>query len=451
MIEFLTLFLGLVTGEQRIELSVGEEVARVEIRLDQRSLGSLDGEPWIWAGDFGAALSPHELVAIARDDEGRELSRARQWLNLPRDRAEARFRLEHEAESSPPIARLWWQALDHDRPRSIEITFDGKRLAADDPERIVLPPHDPRTLHFLRAELIFSDTVQTQAELVFGGTYGDEVQSELTALVVQAKSKRPPKAEEMDGWFVKRGEPLRVVAAERGNVDLLVVREPSVRLWDALKNLRLRHLGAVHPRARFSTVTILPSRADRSILPGRIDRDDRVRFVFTQASESDRQNFAIHLLPQSGNLIQQADGTLFGILTEVFYEDLDATVPEHRLTDAVAIAGLLAAASDRRRAVLLLRTGDGADQSQLKPSAVRSYLADLQVPLYHWPLAPKGETLPTSAWGDEATLDDLGEIKKALKTLHQELDHQWVVWVVGAHLPHEVELSGEARGIELLR
>ena len=83
MIELLTLFVGLFTGPQAVELRV-EGVAAVELRLDGRPVGILTGAPWKLEIDFGADLAPHELVVIARDSAGRELDRLQRWVNLSR-------------------------------------------------------------------------------------------------------------------------------------------------------------------------------------------------------------------------------------------------------------------------------------------------------------------------------------------------------------------------------
>ncbi|MEO1366706.1 MAG: hypothetical protein AAFX50_05985, partial [Acidobacteriota bacterium] len=41
----------------------------------------------------------------------------------------------------------------------------------------------------------------------------------------------PPPAEAMAGWFTADGEPLRVLAIDRGPAELVVVRDPAVQDW----------------------------------------------------------------------------------------------------------------------------------------------------------------------------------------------------------------------------
>src|SRR5204863_4406612 len=55
-----------------------------------------------------------------------------------------------------------------------------------------------------------------------------------------------------------------------------------------------------------------------------------------------------------------------------------------RLTDAVAAAGLQAAAGSRARAVVLVLGPDPKDESAYRVDEVRRYLADLRVPLLVW-------------------------------------------------------------------
>jgi hypothetical protein len=71
MIEFVTLFLGLVLGVREVALVVGDEVAAVEIRLNDAPVATLTGPPWTLLLSFGvesAVPGPDRLadaVAVA--------------------------------------------------------------------------------------------------------------------------------------------------------------------------------------------------------------------------------------------------------------------------------------------------------------------------------------------------------------------------------------------------
>ena len=89
MIEIVTLFLGLVNGPQPVELAVRQGAAvQVEVRLDGQVVKRLKSPPWRLEVDLGEALAPHELVAVAYDESGRELARARRWINIDLPRAQ---------------------------------------------------------------------------------------------------------------------------------------------------------------------------------------------------------------------------------------------------------------------------------------------------------------------------------------------------------------------------
>ncbi len=82
MIRFLTLFLGLFSGPQVVELRVAEPVAAVAVQLDGGAVATIDAAPWELEIDFGSDPEPHRLVAVARDAAGRELDRVAAWVNV---------------------------------------------------------------------------------------------------------------------------------------------------------------------------------------------------------------------------------------------------------------------------------------------------------------------------------------------------------------------------------
>jgi hypothetical protein len=434
MIEFVSLFLGLVAGPQTVEVSAAPGVAAVELRLDGRSLGVLRGPPWSLACDLGSELAPHLLTAVASDGAGREVGRVEQRLNVLRARAEARLAFAPDPGGGPPAARLVWHALDYDRPRAVAVTLDGRPLPAADPARIPLPPYDPGAIHLLRAELVFSDAVHTDAELVFGGAFRDDVASELTAVVVRAPDRRLPTVDQMEGWFRAGGRPLRAVAVERTPVDLLVVRQRTVSTLAGLGQM-----AATVDRARG---------LDPSFL-GRLEPGDRVRYVFPIVERRSRPGHQQELMPISADLAARPRNSLLRILTHSFFTDLDVPTPRERLADAVAIAGMLAAGASRRRAVLLVANGDGEEVSRFSPAEVRRYLDRLQVPFFRWAVPHRKQAPPPGPWDPTRTLLSTAALHTAFADLERALDEQAIVWLEGSHLPGEVELAPGA-GVSLL-
>ena len=238
IVAFTTLFLGLTLGPHPVAVTVGEPVAAVELLLDGVAVGRLEGEPWTTSVDFGPVLAPHVLEAVALDAGGAELGRAGQRINLPRPPAEAEVVIERGAEGDPTVARLSWESLAGAEPRSVTAVFDGRPVEVADPHRIVLPPHDPERLHFLRVEIEFTDNVSTVVEATFGGLYQDRAETELTAIPVAPTGDDVSLSlDEIDGWFATvDGEPLRPVAVEEGPGEV-------VAILDGGAQGRIRELG----------------------------------------------------------------------------------------------------------------------------------------------------------------------------------------------------------------
>jgi hypothetical protein len=427
MIEITTFLLGLVLGVQPVEVSVAPAVATVEIRLDWMPVGALTGEPWRLTCDFGPRLAPHLLEAIARDNEGREVGRAQQWINLPRQRAEARLVLDSDPPGRPRRARLIWQALDYERPAEVRFLFDGKVLAPETLEEVVLPAYDQSEVHILSAEVEFSDDVKARADAVFGGSFGDRISSELTAVVLEAERRWIPDRPELQERLLVRGRPARIVAVEKPLAELLVVREQSAQTFDGLE--RLVTVGGAQR---------LPVRA---LLPDLLEFGDRVRFVFTSAEERMGSTGSFELMPVSEIVAGPRNDSLFRILTGITFPGRDRALARQRVADAVAVAGLLASGSNRRRAVLLIGSGDSHDNSQLSPRVVRDYLDRLMVPLVVWRFTDSAGLGELDTWGQSTDISSWRRFSRAYGELQRVLDSQFLVWIEGRHLPQEVSLA----------
>jgi len=123
-----------------------------------------------------------------------------------------------------------------------------------------------------------------------------------------------------------------------------------------------------------------------------------------------------------------------------------ASVPGQRLAEAVALAGLRAAADGCPRAVVLV-LGEGAvDESWHRPPSVREYLRALGVPLVVW--SPV-RGISSSPWGRAETVTGIGGLNQASRRLLKGLRRQWIVWVEGRYLPNEIELAENDKGIRL--
>ena len=233
VIAFASLFLGLVLGPRPVEMVVGEPVAAVELRLDGRLIGTVDEPPWRLVCDFGTELAPRHLEAVAHDAGGREVGRAEQWINLPQPRAVLNVVLEPRAAGEPRVARLSWESIAGAEPESVSASLDGVALSVGDPRRIALPAVDESQLHLLQIEMEFEGRVTSRVDVTFGGSYIEEISTELTALPLWATtSQRPPTAATAEGWFLKHGEALRVIAVEKETAEAVVIMDrPFPRLF----------------------------------------------------------------------------------------------------------------------------------------------------------------------------------------------------------------------------
>ncbi len=433
MIAFTTLFLGLILGVRPVELTVGDGVTAVEILLNGRQVAVLTEAPWRVDCDFGDELAPQELVAVARDAGGREIDRVRRWINMPQPPAQVTVVLDGGGDA-PRVARLAWESRIGDRPRAMKVSFDGVPLAVEDPRRIVLPPHDERQLHFLRAELEFSDQVASVAEVTFGGTYSDQVSTELSAVPVLTRKKKFSKPEAFAGLLRVDGEPLQVVAVDKGPALAVIV--PDHASFEAVDQLS-RIMDVAHRPLQHRALLLREYAA--------LHRDQSVRFIWPIAERQGNERRAFDLFPPSA-LYDEEVGGLYYLLS---LGSLRPAEGEQRLADAVAVAGLHAAEQRQRRAVVLLLGSDGeADPSQLTPRLARGYLERLRVPLYVWSFVrPSGP----SPWGDVEVITRLDDLRAAADKLAKALDRQRLVWLDGVHLPQKIELAPGVKGLELAR
>lgn len=437
MIAFASLFLGLVLGLQPVEVTVGEGVAAVEIVLNDRSLGRMRGEPWTIDCDFGPELIPHKLEAVAYDADDREIGRVVQWINLPQTPAVATAVVEPAREDRPAVARLAWESRGTITPRSVVASFDGQPLPVDDPRRIALPAHDPQDLHFFHAELDFGAGVRSFVDLVFGGTFGDEVRTEMTAVpvLVDKRGRRPPPPAALQGWFLRNGEPLEVVAVEKGPAEILVVQ-----------NRPFPPVAEKSGSARSNRLNPIASTAETARGRAPLADDVRVRFLIPTPQDHVGVTTRFNLFPTSGQYTS-ADGGLYWLLTRVRQSGMTAS--EQHLADAVAVAGLAAHERRCRRAVLLILGSEVDDGSQLTPAQARRYLGHLHVPLLFW--SPDKHPSPTlAAWGEPIRVPSVGQFNAAARALYKLLERQWIVWLNGTYLPQEIRLAPAAEGISIV-
>lgn len=450
MIEFLTLFLGLVSGPQTVEVQVEGPVAAVELRLDAESVGVRHEPPWQFPVDFGLELLPRELQAVAYAADGSEIARTHQLLNLPRPPAEVHLVLERDGGGGVTGARISWESSVRPNPVRVQVLLDGEALAVSDPAHVDLRGIAGSGFHLLQVEAEFSHDVAAQAQVAFGGEYLDSIQSALTALPVIPDWKGgAPGAGEMSGWFTARGQVLRPVAVEKGLAELVIVRGDGVVEAVAALEGRINQdldsgigtagVGGVEQLAVASN-TSWASVSERLRRALAFDASQRLRLLMPRARRAEGRHVEMETFAISPEISAEQGGLYWALRQKV---SLPGLAPEVRLADAVAVAGLQAAGANRRRAVLLVLAGADRDASRYTVAAVRRFLQALNVPLRVWWLG--GDPVPRQAWGKEEVIGSYSDLRRAAKRLGQELARQRIVWFDGTHLPQEITFSPAAR------
>ncbi len=442
---FLTLFLGLITGVHPVEMTVPDPlVARIELQLDGRTIGVLNGEPWTLTADLGDDLSPHELVALGFDRDGEQIAESRQWINMPRGRAEVELVLEGDPEGQVDSARLVWSSVDVAKPETAKVYLDGEELAGIDPKGFKVPKYNAAMPHLLQAELQLGDTL-ARDQAVIGGGPGSAVSRSLTALVLYDDSGgRLPEPPEVQGWIEARGKPVRVVALERPGADVIMVQDLAWYLQKRLKGLRNE---------------VLETRISARKRPTGLKSRDHFRLLFPipqAATGATVRSLQYPMSPNlwTGQLIEtHSQGAVDKQVAEAMPQGLMVGIPvngerkldtsNQHLTDAVAVGALAAAQGRRGRVLLLILGSDEKDHSRYSPEEVRSYLARLNVPLRVW--SPEPEKVDPG-WGQVESIATRRRLELAMRDLRSLLDNQIVVWVEGLHLPHQLELTAQAAG-----
>ena len=437
MIAFATLFLGLVLGVNDVTLIAGPEAARAVLLLDGAEIAELRGKPWTATVDLGPELAPHELVAVAFDKDGREAGTVRQWINRPRPPAEASVVIERRGDTR--VARLSWQSIVSAAPKFASVTVDGEPVPFADAHEVTLPDVDRDRLHVLHAELDFDGGVSVVQDVAFGGARSDEAAARLTAfpLLLEKKVKMPPPAR-LAGWFTLGGSSLTVAGVEEGPAEIVVVPHETAR--PALEEIAHDVLGP--------PVAAVPFGFRREVLRSfaSLKKDQRVHVVWPQPHHREHSGFRYDLFPRSEELTSR-DGGMLWFLTNVRYA-LRSEIPV-RLADAVAVAGLHAAARDRRRAVVLVLGPEPppADSGRLAPQMTRRYLERLGVPLFVWCAGRERDP----EWGACRDVSSAGKLDAATKELTTALERQRIVWLEGTFLPHAVGFTGDAGVTRLAR
>ena len=401
---FITLFLGIVSAKQGIELQADPGIASIRLLLAGQEIARLTQPPWRTEIDLGSNLVPRELEAIGYDANGHEAGRASQVLNLPRPAAEVQIVLGEDG------VQLRWINVEYAKPKSASVTFDGAPLRVDSNFRARLPVYMDRTRpHVIDAEVRFVDGVVARREEVLVGTrFSDTAETQLTPVLVTETSAQHPASYE--GCFSIDGAPVRVAAVEKEKARVIFVQDP-----DPQQTVR-----AIDPTGR-ATNRFTRNEVARWV---HFD-DDTVEEILWPVMQrfSDPGSRAVSGLFQHSQEFESRRGVM-AMLTTPMREGFDL---RRQYADAVAVAGIRAVEGGRRRAVVLI-VSDRDDASKIDPRAAQRYLASIGVPLFVWSPA---EFAPgaASSWEAIEDVSTLDHLRSAVNRLRGNLVAQRIAWV----------------------
>jgi hypothetical protein len=259
------------------------------------------------------------------------------------------------------------------------------------------------------------------------------VDAELTGVVVRAPGTSPPTVNSLASSLRSKGGLLHPVAVDKAPAKVVMVVDQ----------------GAIEPLRELAK-----SGEFEETTATRVKTGEEVSFVFPAVEMVSPRDVPARLFKTSQPFTRR-DGSFSFLLTRVVPP---AAQRYQRLTDALAVAALQAAAGARPRAVVLVLGPEPRDESAYRVAEVLRYLEELRVPLLVWstgqrsrrtisedhrPLATK------SPWGKASDVGTLSRLMRAVEGLRATIDDQYTVWVEGSHLPNSVELAERAKGVRL--
>jgi hypothetical protein len=419
MIEFATLLIGLLAGERMVELSVQPPIASVHLVLDGETIAELDGPPWRARVDFGHELQPHRLTAHGFDENGNWIDSTDQILNYNRSSFESTIILDPHPDIQPKTGRIIWHGALNDPPLAIDLSFDGRRIATDDRGRFSIPPHDPDDIHVLEGVVLFDQQHSASAVLTFGGVYGDQLTSALTAIPLTSPTDQIWSSEQVRDWIVVQGRRPDVFKVTAGPGVLVVLR--GDQLEAAIRGARTSG-SRLHPKAPAHRLGY-----DVSAISPRPLKGHEGTFRVTDLGKVPQQGLRPLVLRRQPLVpVRGSDGR-------------SLQKKGQRIWDALAVAGTRASASGRPRAVLLMMNSGKGDKSDLDSLESIQYLEKIHVPLFIWGRDPEAfDQIGTPGYSRH--YQGSSELDRLCIDIAQELASQTIAWLQGQYIPQEVTL-----------
>lgn len=420
---FLTILLGLVAGPHTLELAVEGSPAAIEILFDGVPVARVIHPPWVAHVDFGEDPMPREVVARAVDENGRELARAVQRVNLPHDDPSLEIVVERDDRGRETAARLVWQSTDLKQPRAFSLKLDGRPLPLVD-RRAALPRLAPDVVHLLEASAT-SEVGRRSAALVIGGAFGERVATELVGVPLRTAGRRLAAAA-ASCLTGPGGEPVATHGLEAGGAEVFLVASDESRY--ALR----RAMTPSFPSGRAGAGAAAP------ILRQPLPKLSRATFFWPELVAEARQlgdGRRADVFHHSPAMELSTGGFWERIYTEEPAAAVRRIAP--RTADATGVAVLAAAGTGRRRAVIVVVGDREADASQYGPEQIRRLARGLHVPLHVWTVSDT----PAPGWGPtRAVTNSVRELREAHWALRADLDQQTIAWVEGTTPLHRYSM-----------
>jgi hypothetical protein len=432
---FLSLFLGLISGPQHVDLQVGPSIESVQILLDGRQVAEIRQAPWRANVDFGPSITPADLVAVGYDGHGNEVARVSQPVNVPRPFAEFVIALKNDAKGVPVSAELNWENLLGSRPVRSSLTVDGKSVALDKTFSGRLPPLNMKRPHVIAAEMRFPDGIVSRRELVIGGELGYTAEAELTPVGVRQSASVPPA--NLGDCLTSAGSPVRISVIENSPALVIFVLDPDPT--EAIRMLDPRMSPGALGLGRLDEQHGIPLESGTWM---------RVQWPLPEQFKT-TSNRSAFLFPPSNDVDASRRGLVW-LLSRTYGDSRIQDWTPRQAADAVGVAGLSAITGAHRRAVVLVLS-QFKDTSSHRGPHIRKYLASIGVPLFVWsPGGPRPDM--QEEWGDIEDISSLPKLNVAAEKLRAELATQRVAWVAAeAVTAFRVEPTGKCGIVPLAR
>jgi len=430
----LTYPIGLVVGEQPIEVDLGPSGEPAELYLDGEPMCSLTAAKPRCTVDMGAAPHVHLLELFRFDSSGRVVAMVSRWVNRPGQEAELAIRLTPRSEGGIcGGSALWSHPLKKD-PVLLEVKQDGLNLRiGGDGRSFRFPCPDPDVPHVLTASAIFPDGRRAEAVALSGG-FGGHTEAGLVAVPLVADGEGPSACE-----VLQSAPGSAVEGSDEGGFEVVFVLDPNA----GYRTL----MASGWTKGMMPTTTNSTKQFDNLVQQGSKGSDARAKNSWKKAEsaliEADKLWF---VLPDEN--LQRANGFGQGKMNWLPMLFNFGSVKLHekpRIADAVAASGLVAAAGPRKRAVVVI-LGNKADRdgSGFSAEEARTYLAEVGVPLY----VLRNGKLRDDGWPSGVPVRNMEAMADALETVKTDLAEQCIAWFPGQMHPNQIA-SALPAGIDI--